>query len=121
MFFPEDVSLWLDSINVRYTPSVKFTGTSGYDHLFDFAIPKSKQEPERLLRAINDPTNTAVQTFIFAWLDTRHVRSPDSISIAILNDRNRLIPPNVDHALQSYDVKPVHWNQRKEFQDQLAA
>jgi len=119
--FLEDVILWLDSIDVRYTPNVKFTGTSGYDHLFDFAIPKSKQEPERLLRAINDPTKNTAQTVAFSWLDTRHVRSAASIFIAILNDSNRRIPPNVDQALQSYDVKPVHWSRREEVQDQLAA
>ena len=39
--FYEDVVAWLDLHDIRYTPKVKFTGKTGYDHLFDFRIPKS--------------------------------------------------------------------------------
>lgn len=53
--FYEDVVAWLDANDVRYTPQVKFTGTSGYDHLFDFVVPKSRKQPERILQAINRP------------------------------------------------------------------
>jgi hypothetical protein len=42
LFF-EDVVAWMDESEVRYTPKVKFTGVSGYDHLFDFVIPKSRK------------------------------------------------------------------------------
>ena len=45
--FYEDVVAWLEANEIRYTPKVKFTGTSGYDHLFDFVIPKSPKQPER--------------------------------------------------------------------------
>ena len=55
LFF-EDVIAWLDANEIRYTPKVKFTGISGYDHLFDFVIPKSRKQPERILQAINRPT-----------------------------------------------------------------
>ena len=37
--FYEDVMAWFDLMEIRYTPNVKFTGKSGYDHMFDFAIP----------------------------------------------------------------------------------
>ena len=40
-FFKEDVENWFDLSNIRYTPKVKFVGKIGYDHLFDFVIPKS--------------------------------------------------------------------------------
>jgi len=43
--FYEDVVAWLDLHDIRYTPKVKFTGKSGYDHLFDFVVPKSRQQP----------------------------------------------------------------------------
>ncbi len=32
--FYEDVINWLDLNEIRYTPQVKFTGKTGYDHLF---------------------------------------------------------------------------------------
>ena len=40
LFF-EDVVAWLDASNIRFSPKVKFTGISGFDHLVDFLIPKS--------------------------------------------------------------------------------
>ena len=51
--FMEDVVSWLDLSEIRFTPKVKFTGKSGYDHLFDFVIPKSPAKPERILHTIN--------------------------------------------------------------------
>jgi hypothetical protein len=53
--FLEDVSRFLDSHDVRYSPNVEFTGKTGFVHRFDFLIPKSKKRPERLIRAINHP------------------------------------------------------------------
>ena len=57
--FWEDVSDWLTLRDVRFTPRVKFTGKSGYDHLFDFVVPASRRAPERIVQAINRPSETA--------------------------------------------------------------
>jgi hypothetical protein len=62
--FYEDVIAWLDAKDIRYTPKVKFPGASGYDHLFEFVIPKSRRQPERILRAINRPTRDTAESFI---------------------------------------------------------
>jgi hypothetical protein len=51
LFF-EDVEKWLNESDIRFIPKIKFTGKSGYDHLFDFVIPKSKKYPERILQII---------------------------------------------------------------------
>ena len=74
LFF-EDVVAWLEANEIRYTPKAKFTGTSGYDHLFDFVIPKSRAQPERILQAITRPSRETALSFINAWTDTRQVRS----------------------------------------------
>lgn len=119
--FYEDVVAWLDLNEVRYTPKVKFTGKSGYDHLFDFVIPKSRVQPERILRAVNRPSKNAAQSMVFAWLDTRDVRSPDSRAYAVLNDSDRTVSPDVVDALRSYDVRPVLWSDRDSARQELAA
>jgi len=119
--FYEDVVAWLDLNEVRYTPKVKFTGKSGYDHLFDFVIPKSRVQPERILRAVNRPSKDAAQSMVFAWLDTRDVRSPDSRAYAVLNDSDRTVSPDVVDALRSYDVRPVFWSNRDSARQELAA
>jgi hypothetical protein len=119
--FLEDVVAWLDDNEVRYTPNVKFTGKSGYDHLFDFVIPKSKKQPERIIQAINRPSRDVAQAVAFAWFDTRDVRAPNSQAYAILNDSEREVPPTVMDALRSYDVQPIPWSKRNEVADQLTA
>lgn len=110
--FYEDVVTWLDQNDVRYIEKVKFTGKSGYDHLFDFAIPKSKRHPERILKAINRPNRDEAQSAAFAWFDTKEVRSPDSKAYALLNDSEREISSSVMDALEKYEVMPVPWSKR---------
>jgi hypothetical protein len=112
--FLEDVEGWLDLNDVRYSPKVKFTGRSGYDHLFDFLIPKSSKQPERLIRAINRPSRDAAEALAFSWIDTKSVRPPESRVFAILNDSERTIAAPVLDALQSYDVTAIGWSRRDE-------
>lgn len=119
--FYEDVVAWLDLHEVRYTPKVKFTGKSGYDHLFDFVIPKSRQQPERILRAINRPSRDTAQAVAFSWIDTKEVRPPDAKAYAILNDSDQLISSAVVDALKNYDVMPIPWSNREDVREELAA
>ena len=120
LFF-EDVVAWLDANDIRYTPEVKFTGTSGYDHLFNFVIPKSSKQPERILQAINRPTRESAQLFIHAWSDTRQVRSPESKAYALLNDLEQQPSSGVLDALRAYRIQPVPWSTSTEVLLELAA
>jgi len=118
--FYEDVVAWLDVHEVRYTPKVKFTGKSGYDHLFDFVIPKSRQQPERIIQTINRPSRDTAQLVVFSWSDTKEVRSADSRAYALLNDAEQAVSPSVLDALTNYDVRPVPWSQRESVREELA-
>ncbi|RJP21880.1 MAG: DUF1829 domain-containing protein [Candidatus Omnitrophota bacterium] len=119
--FLEDVTAWLDLHEIRYTPKVKFTGKTGYDHLFDFVIPKSRVKPERILQTINRPCRDTAQAVAFAWIDTKEVRPPDSRAYAILNDSERELHSSVIDALANYNVTPVQWSEREEVREDLAA
>lgn len=119
--FKEDVNAWLDENDVRFTPSVKLPGRSGFDHLFDFVIPKSRKSPERLIQAINRPTRDAAEQAAFRWFDTREARPDDSVAYALLNDREERINAGVVEALQNYDIFPVLWSHRSEVRDKIAA
>ncbi len=101
-------------------PNVKFTGMSGYDHHFDFAIPKSRKQPERIVQAINRPTRDSALQFINAWIDTRQVRPAESKAYAMLNDEQPISGGVVD-AFRNYDIRPVSWTQRVEVVAELAA
>ena len=102
VLFYEEVSNWLDMCDVRYTPNIKLTGKSGYDHLFNFVIPKSRSRPERILRAINSPSRNEAQAMAFSWLDTREARTEESSAYAFLNDSARPITGTVLDAMRSY-------------------
>lgn len=119
--FLEDVMAWLELHDVRYTPRVKFTGRSGYDHLFDFVIPKSRKAPERIVQTINRPSRDTAQAVAFSWIDTKEVRPQDSTAFALLNDAEIAPSSSVLDALENYDVRPVLWSQREQVRDQLTA
>lgn len=118
--FYEDVVSWLDTCEIRYTPNVKFTGKSGYDHLFDFVIPKSRKQPERILHTITRPSKDTAETAAFKWIDTRDVRAADSRAYALLNDQEQRVPQGVLDALTNYDIRPVTWNAREQVREELA-
>jgi hypothetical protein len=119
--FYEDVTAWLDHHDVRYTPNVKFTGTSGFDHLFEFVIPKSRQKPERILQTINRPSRENAEAFAFKWFDTKEARSAVSLAYAVLNDQELSIQPAVLKALENYGIVPVAWSDRGNIVNELAA
>jgi hypothetical protein len=120
--FLEDVVAWLEASEVRYTPKVKFTGISGFDHLFDFVIPRSpKKQPERIIQAINRPTRDSAESFIYKWSDTREVRPPESKAYAVLNDNEHPVSNGVLDAFRNYKIEPVVFSRRAEVVSELAA
>jgi hypothetical protein len=119
--FYEDVVAWLDVSDIRYTPTVVFKGKTGYDHSFDFVVPKSRKAPERIIRAINFPTRSNALLMVQAWIDTKEVRSPESKAYAFLNDVEQEVSSSVSDALASCEVIPVAWSQRGSVRDELAA
>lgn len=119
--FLEDVTKWLDLADVRYTPKIKFTGKSAYDHMFDFVIPRYRQQPERIIQAISNPKKESAEALVFKWLDTRDTRSPESRLYAFLNDSASSISPSVVDALKNYELEPVLWSEREQVRAALAA
>lgn len=119
--FVEDVESWLDLHEIRFSPRIKLAGKSGFDHVFEFLIPKSRNRPERLIRTINRPDRDTAEGLILSWLDTRDSRPPASQAIALLNDRNSTVGQGVRDALTSYSIDPVLWSERDSRIDDFAA
>ncbi len=121
-FFREDVEQYLRAHQVRFVMMVSFPGRSGFIHNFDFAIPSSDKRPERLVRAINNPTRDAVSSLIFSWNDTRESRSTDDAeAYAMLNDQDRSVSGDALSALEAYRIIPVLWSRREQYVERLAA
>ena len=119
--YHEDVVAWLDDAEIRYTPGVKLSGKTGYDHHYDFVIPKSASHPERVLLSINNPNRSSAERTVFAWEDTKGERRGDSRAYAMLNDSQRSLSQSILDALRNYDVRPVLWSQRETVLEELAA
>lgn len=119
--FKEDVKKWLDQSDIRFVPNIQRTGKSGYQHNFDFAIPHSRDAPERIIRAISNPTKDAALNFITAWTETVDQRPEDARAFAFLNDNERTVAVPVVDALKQYEIRPVLWSEREAVRAQLAA
>ncbi len=119
--FYEDVVAWLDLNEIRYFGNFKLTGRSGYDHHFDFVVPKSRAEPDRILQTINRPSRDTAEATAFKWVDTREVRPAGSLAFAVLNDQEHEVSQSVLDALGSYEVRPVLWSRRDEVRAELTA
>ncbi|MBF0567180.1 MAG: DUF1829 domain-containing protein [Nitrospirae bacterium] len=88
---------------------------------FNFVIPASKKQPERILHAINRPGGDTAKAFAFSWVDTREARPANSRAYTVLNDSGHIPPASVVDALRNYDVNPILWSKREEFATELAA
>jgi Domain of unknown function DUF1829 len=85
-------------------------------------IPKSKNQPERILQAVNRPTKDTAESLIYKWNDTRGARQNDSKTYAILNDTDaKPLNSAVIDAFRNYGIRPIPWSQRFEVTTELAA
>ncbi|WNY25949.1 DUF1828 domain-containing protein [Methanolapillus millepedarum] len=119
--FIEEIVMWLDQSDVRYVPNIHFTGKSKYSYRFDFAIPKSKKYPERILKAVNNPSKDLIKSLLFEWEDTKETRPTGSKLYPILNDMDIKIPAPTLEALESYEIEPIIWSKKGEYIEMLTA
>ena len=99
---------------------MKLAGKSGYDHTFDFVVPKYREVPERIVEAMNAPSKNAAEALAFKWIDTQQSRDLACMAYALLNDQERSIPAGVSEALESYNIHAVRWSERERVLERLA-
>jgi hypothetical protein len=120
LFF-EDVVEWLDLSNIRYTPRIKFSGKIGYDHMFDFVIPKSKEYGERIIQTISNPSKDNVESLVFRWQDTKETRAINSKLYVFINDNDKKVENRYMDAFSNYQLNPVMWSRKDDIVKELAA
>lgn len=118
--FLEDVTAWFEKNDVHYSHDMKVTGKSGYDHMFDFVIGKSRVSPERFVQTVTAPDKRAVSQSLFNCLDVSEARK-DARFYIILNDGDRKVSGSALTAIQSYSFPYILWSRREEFRTELAA
>lgn len=117
--FLEDVQLYLDELDIRYTPDISFPGKSGLTTNYDFAIPKSKNAPARIIKVVNNIDQQQANNIIFLWEDTLQNRTQDSVLYTFLHDTEKKVPTQVITTLKTYNVIPVLWSLRNKYVNDL--
>lgn len=105
---------------IRYLSQVNFIGKSGYNNMFDFAIPKSKNSEQRIIKIINTLTKDKAINFAFSWLDTKEVRPEPAKALAFVND-NSIVSEDAINALKNYEIKPILWSKIDNYTSILTA
>jgi len=111
--FKEDVRLFLDTNGVQKFQDFKLAGKSGFDHRFDFALPKTRNKPERVLEAVNNLSKDHAASLAWAISDVKAIRDEPLDLLVFLNDV--MNPPSPDNvaALEAYEIKPLFWSARE--------
>jgi hypothetical protein len=119
--FKEDVARFLEQNGVPFFPDFKLSGRSGFDHKFDFGLPKTVKKPQRVLQAMNVLTKDQATSFAFAIADVRVIRSEALQAFTFLNDLDHRINEENLAAIRAYDINPLFWSRRDEALPILAA
>jgi hypothetical protein len=112
--FKEDVALFLELHRIPAFSDFKLSGKSGFDHKFDFGLPRTTKKPQRVLQTINNLSKENATSLAFAVEDIRSIRPDPLDALVLINDS--VHAPNSEHlgALRAYNVLPLLWSHREE-------
>lgn len=119
--FLEDVQLYLEKNDIRYIPDISFIGKSKLPTNYDFAIPRSKKAPQRIIKVVNNLSSEYARSIIFSWGDISEARKEESHLYTFIHDSEKRIASDALVALEKYDIKPVLWSNRGQFIGLLCA
>lgn len=121
--FSEDVKMFFDANDIRYVQNIQIQGKSKFNSNFDFAIPHSKQSPDKLIKLINDPRSDNIKSVIFAWEDTKEERNSlhETKLYAFINDSNKKISTDSINALKQYGIEHINWSEKEDAIPRLVA
>lgn len=110
-YFLDDVQSFFQENEIYCTENAQFTGKSGFTHNYDFVFQRTKNQPERLCLAINNPNKSTVGNALFSWDDTRQTRKSDSRLIVFLNDATP-VSKGIEEAFINYNANTIKWSER---------
>ena len=119
--FAEEIARFFEEHDIRFTPNISFVGKTGFTHQFDFVIPKSKHEPERIIKSINVIGKQSTSVLLFAWNDTKEMRSNESELFVFINDSLKKASDDSLRAFDQYNVSAIPWSKRNDQLTHLTA
>lgn len=91
--FLEDIQSYLDINDIRYIPDASFIGKSKLPTSYDFAIPKSKKAPQRIIKVVNTLTIDYTRSILFTWGDISEARKDSSTLYTFIQDEEKKYLP----------------------------
>lgn len=119
--FLEDVQKYLDANDVRYIENICLTGKSKLTTHFDFAIARSKNSSERLIKVVNNMNLDAARNIIFAWNDTKEMRQKETRLYTFIHNVDKKVSDDALGALREYGIQPALWTEKDKFISELIA
>lgn len=119
--FLEDVKIFLETNNIAYIEDISLIGKSHLYSNFDFAISKTKHQPQRMIKVVNKLDTSYAKSIIFSWKDIEEVRKSETKLYTFISDTKNKYSLDAINALQAYDIVPVLWKDRNNFINELAS
>jgi hypothetical protein len=116
--FTEEISDFFKENGVLFIDGLNFTGTSGKPQNFDFALPGTKNQNEKLIKAINNPVADNYRYPLFSWLDVKDTRKKSNF-IVLANDINKPITEGFIDPYRNYSIEVLEWSKRNEWIQKL--
>ncbi len=112
--FLDDVTHFLDSRDIIFTPSFIAKGFTGLEFNFDFQIAGKKKEI--LINSFNSINSSNLSSFLFDWRDIKEARQTrtqkDVLGLAIINDNNKSVDQKFLDALSASKTEYILFSQR---------
>jgi len=115
--FKEDVKAFFRRKEIPFNYDFKVTGRSFIEHNIEIALPLVKENPETMIKVINNPKIAYAKNAIFTFNDVREIRK-EVHSVVIFNDEQKVAKGFVQ-ALKAYKIECVPWSEREKYSTKI--
>jgi len=115
--FKEDVKAFFRRKEIPFNYDFKVTGKSFIEHNIEIALPMVKDNPETIIKVINNPLINNAKNAIFTFNDIREIRK-EVKTVVIYNDDQKVAKKFVQ-ALKAYKVECVPWSGREKYSSKI--
>ncbi|MFM1572600.1 DUF1829 domain-containing protein [Helcococcus ovis] len=107
--FFEEVNAFFEKNNIIFTENISFIGKSRLQNSYDYVLPRTSNNPERIIDVVNSLDINKSKQIIFSWNDIVSTRKKGTLNIVIINDENKINEDSLN-ALKEYGIYPILWS-----------
>jgi len=115
--FKEDVKAFFRRKEIPFNYDFKVTGRSFIEHNIEIALPLVKDNPETMIKVINNPLVNNAKNVIFTFNDIREIRQ-EVHGVVIYNDEQKVSKGFVQ-ALKEYKIESIPWSERETYSSKI--